>query len=335
MGVALTFASSLALYFINNGEAAAWLNSMGLNSRGLSQNSLTTHVQKIQERIQEGITSQFQTSEGTTPTTTVSQVSRFAMAQNAQPSENWAGYVVSPSGQTPDTSVTGSWKVPNITGNNNSAAAQWIGLGGVSSHDLLQVGTIEEFSGNQSVANVFWEQLPDTAKEVLSVPIGSTINAKIAKSTGSTWLITVNATTPAGKALSKTVPVTLSGSYATGIESSAEWVSEDPSNGKGNLYPLANMGTVNYSNATVDGLSMNSTANQVSPIAMVNQNTGNILVAPSTLEGTGASFSTSTLSTASSPATPFGRRRGERAWRRHGDELVVYGQWNPQYQWRR
>ncbi|MFD1675076.1 G1 family glutamic endopeptidase [Alicyclobacillus fodiniaquatilis] len=224
--------------------------------------------------------------------------SSTSMPQNTQGSGNWAGYVASPAqGANGYTSVSGQWTVPNITGSEDSVAAQWIGLGGVSSDDLLQMGTIEQFENGQAVADIFWEKLPANAKNVMTVPIGSTIDASIAKtSSGTTWDVSFTAHTPDGKTESKTIAVQLNSAYAEGVGTSAEWISEDPSDENNQLYPLANMGTVTYQSALVDGSPINATGNQVQPVALVSDG-GDVLIAPSALNADGNSFTTTVEST--------------------------------------
>jgi len=94
--------------------------------------------------------------------------------------------------------------------------------------------------------------------------------------------------------LKQSPPVTLSSSYAQGIGTSAEWISEDPSNENGQLYPLANMGTVSYQAATVNGQKLNEAGN-IQPLALVSSN-GNVIIAPSALGEDGESFSTNVIS---------------------------------------
>ncbi|WP_242832400.1 G1 family glutamic endopeptidase [Desulfosporosinus orientis] len=217
-----------------------------------------------------------------------------SLPENTQVSSNWAGYIVTPSfSGDPYNSVSGTWTVPNITASQEDAlAAQWIGLGGVLSSDLLQMGTIEQIQNGEPVADVFWEQLPSAAQTIMTVPIGATITASISKATDSTWNLsfTVNGETP-----TQTIPsVTLDESYAQGIGTSAEWISEDPSNANGQLYPLADMGTVQYQDAMANDNPINDSTNTVQPVALVSRN-GSVLITPSELGADGQSFSTSVI----------------------------------------
>ncbi|SPF48403.1 Peptidase A4 family [Candidatus Desulfosporosinus infrequens] len=222
-----------------------------------------------------------------------------------QESDNWAGYIVTPASTSSQySSVSGIWTVPDISSSqqNDAASAQWIGLGGVSSTDLLQMGTVEQIQNGQPVIEVFWEQLPSSAQNVMAVPAGSTIEATIAETPGVNptynFTFTVNGQTP-----SQTIsPVTLDSDYAQAIGTSAEWISEDPSNQNNQLYPLANMGTVSYQSATVNGRPLNDTMNEVQPDALVSSN-GNILIVPSSLGPDGESFTTSVPTTSVTTST--------------------------------
>lgn len=220
---------------------------------------------------------------------------------NTEDSSNWAGYIDTPTSQSGSyTNISGSWTIPNISANRQDATAgQWIGLGGVTSSDLLQMGTLEEVQNGQVVAEVFWEKLPDVAQNIISVPINSTINASISKSSDSTWNLTFTATTPDGKTQTKTISTTLDSAYEQGIGTSAEWISEDPSNDNNQLYPLANMGTVKYQSATVNGNLLNASTNNVNPIAMESNN-GNLTIYPSTIGADGESFTTTNTNSSTS-----------------------------------
>lgn len=235
-----------------------------------------------------------QKSQSSTNTTAVN------LPQNTQESSNWAGYIVTPTSDTDYTSVSGSWTVPNIPASRqNAVAAEWIGLGGVNSSDLLQIGTVEQIENGQPTAEIFWEKLPDTAQNVMSVPIGSTINASISKSSDSMWDLTFTVNSSGSETQTKTISVTLDSSYEQGIKTSAEWISEDPSNTSGQLYPLADMGIVKYQSAAINSQPINAAGNNVQPVAMVSSNK-TILISPSTLGTDNESFTTTCINSTSS-----------------------------------
>ncbi|WP_242966727.1 G1 family glutamic endopeptidase [Desulfosporosinus sp. FKA] len=216
---------------------------------------------------------------------------------NVQQSQNWAGYVDTPQSGS-YTSITGTWMVPDITSSQQDAAsAQWVGLGGASSSDLLQMGTTETIENGQQINKLFWEKLPSPATDVVTVPTGATVTVDIAPSTDPTqtsvWNLTYTITPSGGQAQTGTIPVTLDSDYIAGIGTSAEWISEDPSTYNNQLYPLANMGTINYQSATVNGGAINATGNNVEPFELGSTN-GSVLLVPSALGSDGKSFSTGT-----------------------------------------
>jgi hypothetical protein len=207
-------------------------------------------------------------------------------------SANWAGYVVTPSSNSPTyTSITGSWVVPPIFGSPASMGSQWIGLGGVNSSDLLQMGTIEQLEGRREVAMLFWEKLPSPANLVMTIPVGSKVSAAISTQNGSDWSLDFDVVEPGGKVASKHITVTLDKAYAAGIGTSAEWISEDPAEGNGSLYPLANTGVVTFTDATVNGRPISASGNQVHPTALVDA-WGRVRIVPTALYASGSSFST-------------------------------------------
>jgi hypothetical protein len=220
---------------------------------------------------------------------------RILLPEGTVGSANWSGYVVTPSSKSLKyTSVTGSWKVPQISGISTSVGSQWIGLGGVTSSDLLQMGTIEQIRGHREVATLFWEKLPDSAQNLMTVPVGSAVEASISRQNGSTWSLDFHVVEPNGKTLHKHVSVNLTSDYADGIGTSAEWISEDPSTPNGQLYPLADTGVVEFTNARVNGEPISSPKNQVQPVVLVNQ-WGKVRIVPSALDSGGTSFSTVSL----------------------------------------
>jgi hypothetical protein len=208
-------------------------------------------------------------------------------------SSNWAGYVDTPASGDSYTSVSASWTVPDISDSfEGSAAAQWVGLGGYSTSDLLQIGTLEYISGGEVCYAVFYEKLPDVAQQIADISAGSSITASVseAEDSSDTWNLTYTVVTASGNTETSTVSVTLDSSYAEEIGTSAEWISEDPATGNNQLYPMADMGTITYTSATVNGDALNASDNTVEPIALVSNN--EVLMYPSSVGADGMSFST-------------------------------------------
>jgi hypothetical protein len=73
--------------------------------------------------------------------------------------------------------------------------------------------------------------------------------------------------------------------------SSAEWIEEAPSGGRGGIMPLDNFGTIQFSNATAveDGKTVNLKQAGAQPVTMINAS-DQPLVTPSVIGSDGASF---------------------------------------------
>ncbi|WP_020374840.1 G1 family glutamic endopeptidase [Sulfobacillus thermosulfidooxidans] len=186
----------------------------------------------------------------TANTVSYAPVTKLASVQSSQ---NWAGYEVN-SGTYQ--SVSASWQVPELM-SARGVAAQWIGLGGVNSRDLLQTGTIEQQTANGPTADVFVEKLPDHAQNIMTVPIGSTITASIAPAGPNQWNLSITANYQ-GQTRTKTVTMNVSSQYAQGMETSAEWIFEDPANTQGSLYHLARTQPVTFSHVEANDQAITS-----------------------------------------------------------------------------
>lgn len=193
-------------------------------------------------------------SSGTSPSTPC------VNAPGTYTSGNWAGYLKT--GCT-FTAISGAWTVPSVTGNgtSTSADAAWIGIGGVTGDDLIQVGTEDTVAADGTVASaVFYELLPDEPKfpTTITVSPGDQISAALNETSTNQWRITITDTTTA-QTFSTTVSYT--SSY-----SSAEWIEEDPSYSDGSLVPLDNFDTVTFTNASATG---NGTVGDLSDASMI------------------------------------------------------------------
>jgi Peptidase A4 family/Double zinc ribbon len=103
-------------------------------------------------------------------------------------SANWAGYgycpafngtgCPTPAASTEVVGVQGSWVVPAIASTNSTeeSAATWVGIGGVSSNDLIQAGINEALVNGQVSIDAWWEMLPDPSTPIALSP-HSTISA--------------------------------------------------------------------------------------------------------------------------------------------------------------
>jgi peptidase A4-like protein len=215
-------------------------------------------------------------------------------------SSNWSGYAAS--GGT-FTSVTGTWTVPTVSPAQAGADATWVGIGGLTSSDLIQAGTQAMVDGNGTVAYSSWiEMLPASSRPVpLSVTAGDSVTVTITQQSGNDWLIAMKNNTTGG-----TYNITVQYSSSN---SSAEWVQEAPSVGRG-LVPLDQFGTVQFTGASAvrDGKTMSASALGAKAITMINGQ-GQAVAQPSTIASDGSSFTVTRTDAPSSGSTGGSRRR--------------------------
>ncbi|MFN8483898.1 MAG: G1 family glutamic endopeptidase [Anaerolineae bacterium] len=198
-------------------------------------------------------------------------------------SHNWSGYAAT-DGEF--TSVTGTWTVPQSDGTVRfGTAATWVGIGGVTSRDLIQAGTMETSSGGGSVQYSAWvETLPQSSRRVaLAVSPGDSMTVSISETGTNQWLIAMkNNSTGATYQTNVT--------YASS-HSSAEWVTEAPVSGR-RIVPLDNFGTVTISagSAVKDGETVTIAEAGGKPITMIDMYS-NAIAIPSAIAQDGAGFS--------------------------------------------
>jgi Peptidase A4 family len=200
-------------------------------------------------------------------------------------SSNWSGYMATAGGYS---GISGDWRVPTVTGSGAAVAADaaWIGIGGVTSEDLIQVGTMDQVSGDgQAGYEAFYEMLPAVSTPVpgMTVNPGDAMFANLTETSTSIWKITISDLTQ-NESFATTV------AYASS-KSSAEWIEEDPSFGSGGLIPFDNFGSVTFTAAQTvqNGAAVNLIGANVSAITMVNYR-GQAVATPSAVSADGESF---------------------------------------------
>jgi hypothetical protein len=166
-----------------------------------------------------------------------------AQAATLVRSANWSGYVITGSAYN---DVKASWIQPSVSCSSQQfqAAAFWVGMGGVGSGNLEQIGTEADCSGGQPVYSTWLEMLPKPIQRIgLPVAPGDRVTAEVAFAGGA---YTLSLTTTSGGSFSKTF-------HTSGDNSSAEFIAEAPSTCDSSgctVDPLANFGTVSFSGAT-------------------------------------------------------------------------------------
>jgi hypothetical protein len=218
-----------------------------------------------------------------TPGTSTSPAPRPGVTPSQDTSHNWSGYAAT-GGKF--TTVTGTWTVPQVSSNGAAGVgATWVGIGGVSSHDLIQAGTQETDGGSGRVQYSAWvETLPQASRPVpFAVRPGDSVTVTISEQSASNWSIDFTNNT-SGKTYHTSTRYTSS-------HSSAEWVVEAPSAGYGVL-PLDNFGNISFTNAsaTQNGQTVNLSQAHAQAITMLG-NSGQKLAVPTAIGSDGASFS--------------------------------------------
>jgi hypothetical protein len=232
------------------------------------------------------------------------QTQPFPFPDTQSTSHNWSGYAAT--GGT-YTSVTGTWTVPQFSANGPAGIdAAWVGIGGVRSRDLIQAGTQQSVSGTGSTHYEAWiEMLPRSSTPVpLRVHAGDSVTVSISEQATNQWLMQFTNNTT-GQTYQTTQQYTSS-------HSSAEWVEEAPSAGRGGVLPLDNFGTVQFSDgsAVKDGHSVNISSAGAKAITMIGNN-DQALAVPSALGDDGASFS---VARTDAPVTSAGSGAGRRGF---------------------
>jgi hypothetical protein len=230
---------------------------------------------------------------GTVPTTPAAN-----QGDGTNASFNWAGYAAL--GEF--SGVSGSWIVPKATASDQPIASEatWVGIGGIATTDLIQVGTQATVEQGRARYRAWYELLPDAMRYVpLAVHPGDEMYASVTLQGEDVWRIELyNKTT--GKSFQKTV------AYNSSL-SSAEWIEERPSLASGGLLPLADFDKVTFREARTvwDGKEMSAAEAGARPISMTSRS-GNLLAHPTILASDGESFSVArTHSTPVVSRTPF------------------------------
>jgi Peptidase A4 family len=172
-------------------------------------------------------------------------------AQQEQ-SQNWSGYVVQSSSGQSFSSVSASWVQPTVeasSGSGTGYSAYWVGLGGSSeqSQALEQVGTAADITGGQTTYYAWYELVPSAEQKLnLAIHPGDHMSGKVTVS-GNTVTVSLSDQTT-GKSTTKTLQMT------NPDTSSAEWIAEAPaaqtSYGSYSILPLADFGSVTFTNAS-------------------------------------------------------------------------------------
>jgi cytolysin (calcineurin-like family phosphatase) len=162
-------------------------------------------------------------------------------------STNWAGYAATGSTYT---NVSTTFTQPKVTcKSGDQYSSFWVGLDGYSSDSVEQTGTEADCAGKTAEYSAWIEMYPaDPVTYSNTVKPGDVITETVSEASNKYTLTLVDST----EGWTKTTTKTESGL----ARSSAEVIAEAPYSGE--VLPLANFGTVTFSNNTVDGSSLSS-----------------------------------------------------------------------------
>jgi hypothetical protein len=196
-------------------------------------------------------------------------------------STNWSGYANT--GAT-FTDVKGSWTEPSATCSAGQTAYSsfWVGIDGDTTSTVEQTGTDADCSSGTPTYYAWYEMYPKFPVN-LSNPVspGDSFTAEVKYNGSGSFTLTI-------KDNSKGWSFSTNQTSRKAKLGSAEWIAEAPSS-SGGVLPLANFGTVNFSNCTANGVSISSNPN---PDEIVMEtSSGTVKAQPSGLGGGGTSFS--------------------------------------------
>jgi hypothetical protein len=256
------------------------------------------------------------------PTTQTTQPIAVNSGAGSNTSFNWSGYEAV--GGT-FTGISGTWTVPAVaSASSTEADATWIGIGGVSAHDLIQAGTQAVINGSGAPSYQAWyEILPQTTTQVpVGVLPGDSMSASLVETspasgaTPAEWSVTIRNNTT-GQSYQTSL------AYNSSL-SSAEWIEEMPSDGT-SFVPLDNFGSVSFTGgtATENGVTQTISGANAQALTMVN-GSDQTLASPSSIGADGESFNVTR--TSASVAQTFGGSGGGlgRGWRRTGVGVQGY-----------
>jgi len=161
-------------------------------------------------------------------------------------SSNWSGFASASNISSPSSNyvkeVKGTWTVPTLTcGPSSTYSSAWVGIDGYSDGTVEQLGTESDCSQGIQKNYAWYEMYPKSSHLItgISVHPGDVFNAKVTYVGNNNFQLSITDVTT-GKSYSNTFKT-----HAN--RSSAEWIVEAPYSG--GVLPLANFGTMTFTNA--------------------------------------------------------------------------------------
>jgi hypothetical protein len=167
-------------------------------------------------------------------------------------SRNWDGYITYASTHGTDFNVVkATWVQPKVTCEAATAwTVFWVGLDGWWDNTVEQGGS-EAYcptAGGTPTYHLWWEMYPtNSIQTTLAIKAGDTITASVTYATATSQFTIVAKDDTSGKSFTKHK---LCGAGLTCDRSSSDVITEDVGNFGGSFFPLANYGTMGYTNAS-------------------------------------------------------------------------------------
>jgi peptidase A4-like protein len=219
-------------------------------ARTVIAHTAVTHSTVTHSTIRQGGTAVHVTTTRTSGSTPLSKTGGIAHEES---STNWSGYAADSGTYS---SVSAEWVQPtgHCSGENGDYSSFWVGLDGYSSSTVEQTGTDTDCINGSPQYYGWYETYPNPSYSFGStVSPGDTMKATVTYESGSSFLYTLQDVTKGW-----TANTTQSESGAA--RSSAEVIVEAPCcTNSGGILPLADFGTVNFSNSLVNGSAIGNT----------------------------------------------------------------------------
>ncbi len=161
---------------------------------------------------------------------------------------NWAGYAANRAG-TSFRHVSAAFFVPYLdcSAGPDSYSSHWVGLDGLGSASVEQVGIEADCSGSAARYYAWYEMYPKPVSVVFQVAAGNAVRASVTYKRPARKFVLKLRDTTSGRYFSRTVGCAAQAC----LRSSAEVISEAPSNSSGGILPLADYRAASYSGITL------------------------------------------------------------------------------------
>jgi hypothetical protein len=176
-------------------------------------------------------------------------------------SSNWSGYALIGGRYT---TASASWTQPAVdcTATPTGYSAFWVGLDGDTTNTVEQTGTEADCSSGKAVYYAWYEMYPkypvNYSNRVLP---GDLLSASVTYAGVSTFVLSLRDAT-------QNWSQTTTQHLKSAKRGSAETIAEAPS-GRGGVLPLADFGTVEFSQTTVDGSLLTAGLQSLEPLTML------------------------------------------------------------------